>query len=172
MNTATLQKHYQSEMINLKFLGYLFNPKVLLALMFVDLTGIMHFVSKYIFADITYLKFLMVACIVDLITGIWKVVMAGGLRAITSKGLRDTVTKIISYGSFLIIIHVLTHYEINGQPNTTFIWLNKAALEFLILVEIKSVYENISKINPKLDFIEAVVQKIANYLKNKKNAGI
>jgi hypothetical protein len=155
-------------MVNLKFLGYIFNPKLLTTLLFLDLTGLLNFISKYVFADLTYLKFLVIACIIDLITGVWKVIVNEGIKSVTSRGLRDTVSKLISYGSFLIIIHILTHFEINGQVSSSFLWMNKVALEFLILVEIKSVYENIIRINPKLDFVDSVLQKIINTLKNKK----
>jgi hypothetical protein len=171
METAVLSRKYEcAGMFNLKFITYLFNPKVLGTLLFLDLTGVLNFITKYIFSDLTYLKFLVVVCFIDLITGIWKVIVAHGIKFVTSKGLRDTVTKIISYGSFLVLIHVLTHFEINGQTNSAFTWLNKAALEFLILIEIKSVYENIIKINPKLDFIDGIIQKIADSIKAKKNA--
>jgi hypothetical protein len=170
METALLKRNYEyAGMLNLKFVSYLFNPKLLGTLLFLDLTGVLNFITKYIFSDLTYLKFLAVVCIIDLITGVWKVVVNQGVKAVTSKGLRDTVTKLISYGSFLVLIHVLTHFQINGQANIAFAWINKAALEFLILIEIKSVYENIIKINPKLDFIDGVIQKIADSIKTKKN---
>jgi hypothetical protein len=168
MKTAVLPNTQCREMVNLKFLGYIFNPKLLTALLFLDLTGLLNFISKYVFADLTYLKFLAIACIIDLITGVWKVIVNEGIKSVTSRGLRDTVSKLISYGSFLIIIHILTHFEINGQVSSSFLWMNKVALEFLILVEIKSVYENIIRINPKLDFVDSVLQKIINTLKNKK----
>lgn len=165
MQTAIIK----NDLVDMKFLCYLFDPKLIGALLFIDFTGVLNFISKYVFADTTYLKFLMVACIIDLVTGVTKVAITKGVKAVTSRGLRDTVTKIISYGSFLIIIHVLTHYEINGQASTSLMWLNKSALEFLIMVEIKSVYENIVAINPSLDFIDSVFQKVVNTLKNKKN---
>lgn len=174
MRTATLQRNnYCAGMLNLKFLPYLFNPKVLCTLLFLDLSGIMQFVTKYLFADLNYLKFLVIACIFDLITGVWKVIVTQGIKKITSRGLRDTITKIISYGSFLFMIHLLTHFEISGSTANTgkaMEWLNKAALEFLIMIEIKSIYENIVVINPKLDFIDYALQNISNKFKNRKNA--
>lgn len=173
MKTAVIPKiPGKREMVNLKFIMYLLNPKILAGVLVLDVfSGVMHFITKYIFQDLTYLKFLAVACILDLITGVWKVIITEGIKAVTSRGLRDSVTKLISYGAFLIIIHVLTHFEINGQTSSTFLWLNKIALEFLILIEIKSVYENIIKINPSLDFIDRVIQKIADTIKKKKDAG-
>jgi hypothetical protein len=172
MQTANLQRNYCAGMINFKLFTYLLNPKLLGILLILDLSGIMQFFTKYIFSDINYLKFLIVACLVDLITGVWKAIIIEGVKSVTSKAMRDTVTKGISYLSFLILIHVATHYEINGQANTssTLQWVNKAALEFLIMIEIKSIYENIVKINPKLDFIDGALQKIVDTFKTKKNA--
>lgn len=155
-------------MLNFKLLTYVANPKLWAAILLLDLTGIFNFITKYVFADTTYLKFLIIACTVDLITGITKVAITNGYRSITSKGLRDSVKKIISYGSFLIIIHILTHFEVNNIPATSFLWMNRAALEFLILVEVKSVYENIVAINPNLNFIDNVLKKVENILKSTK----
>jgi hypothetical protein len=157
----------KKDMFNLKLFSYLFNPKLLLGVVILDFSGIMNFISKYLFADFTFLKFLVIACSLDLLTGITKVWVNNGMSAITSRGIRDTVSKAIQYGSFLIITHVLTHFEVGGQTNSEFLWLNKVAYEFLILIEIKSVYENIIKINPKLDFIDGVVKRILEIFKSK-----
>lgn len=153
----------------MKVLAYLLNPKALLAVFLFDITGVLHFINKYIFEDVTYLKFLVVACVVDLITALTKVWVTQGLSAITSRGLRDTISKGIQYGSFLIITHVLTHFQINGESNSQFLWLNKVAYEFLILIEIKSVYENIIKINPKLNFVDTVIKKFLDIIRPKKD---
>jgi toxin secretion/phage lysis holin len=172
MQTATIKRNYYCDgMLNLNFIPYLFNPKLIGTLLFLDITGIMQFITKYVFADITYLKFLIIACIVDLITGVWKVIVAQGIKSVSSKGLRGTVTKVISYGSFLVLVHLITHFQINGQTNagTAMEWINKAALEFLILIEFRSIYENIKIINPKLDFIDPVLQKLLDKFKTKKN---
>lgn len=155
-----------------KVLYLLSNVKIWIYVLFLDvLTGLLQFITKYIFNDITYLKFLVIACFLDLLTGITKVVVTEGWKHVTSRGMRDTVLKAIQYGSFLIITHVLTHFEINSEPNTQFIWLNKIAFEFLILIEIKSVYENIIRINPKLDFARALLKKLAALLKPSKESG-
>lgn len=164
---AIALKPQKYQMFHLKFLPLLFNPKVLGAILLFDLG---QFFTKYVFEDITYLKFLAIACIVDFITGVTKVAIRQGVSHISSRGLRDSVSKGISYGAFLILIHTLTHFQINNQVTTTFAWLNKAALEFLILVEVRSIYENVVIINPKLDFLDAVIQKIVDNIKGKTNA--
>lgn len=156
--------------LKFKLMYYLSNIKLWFGLLILDIfTQLLQFTNKYLFSDITYLKFLCVACFLDLLTGITKVWATQGYRAVTSKGLRDTVIKFIQYGSFLIITHVLTHFEVNGEAFTTFAWLDKLAFEFLILIEIKSVYENIIAINPKFDFMKDVIKKIEAIIKPKKN---
>jgi hypothetical protein len=162
-----------NKIYKVKFLSLLINLKFLTSLMLLDIGDtILRFIYKYVFSDITYLKFLIVACILDLITGITKVWIHEGSSAITSKGLRNTVSKVIQYATFLICIHVLTHFEVDGQKSLQFTWLNKIAYEFLILVEIKSVYENIIKINPKLDLLGDVFNKVVNIIKSKSNKNV
>lgn len=156
--------------MNFKYLSCIFNVNVWVILLGIDLSFIGAFINKYIFSDMGYLKWLVIAMIIDLITGITKVWVTQGWSCITSKGLRDTVAKCVQYGGFLIITHVLTHFEINGQVQISGMsWLNKLAYEFLILIECKSVYENIVRINPKLDFVKMVLEKVSGYLKNKDN---
>jgi hypothetical protein len=173
MNTAALRHNETPSyctMFSMKYLSYLANPKILLSVILLDISGIVPFVKKYIFSDFTFLKFLAVAVIVDLITGIWKVILTEGIKKVTSKQMRvGTISKVVSYTSFIILIHVLTHFEINGIAANTYLWLNKIAYEFLILVEVKSIYENIIKINPKLDLVDPVIQKLANVLKPQKH---
>lgn len=120
------------------------------------------FFTKYIFADMRFLTWLILVMIVDLITGIAKAIAQGGLKAVTSRGLRDTLIKCTQYFAFLIITHIVTHYEIGGKVATTdFNWIVRLACEFVLLIEVKSVYENIVAINPKLDFVSEVFKKIA-----------
>lgn len=119
-----------------------------------------HFITKYIFSDIGYLKWLITAMIVDLVTGVAKAYSNGGLKAITSKGLRDTVNKCIQYGALLIITHVITHYEIGGEAVTNLQWINKLAMQFILLIEVKSVYENVIAISPSLDFVSVWWAKV------------
>ena len=126
--------------------------------------------SKYIFSDLSFLKWMTIVMMIDLITGITKVWKNEGRSKVTSKGLRDTVSKCIQYGSFLIITHILTHFEIDGKialPNMD--WINSMAYKFLLIIEIKSVYENIVAINPKLDFMSSLIDKILLSIKQNRD---
>jgi Bacteriophage holin family len=132
------------------------------------ITPVHNFIQKYLFQDLGFLKWLVIAMILDLVTGVAKVYKQQGLRGITSKGLRDTVSKCIQYGAFLIITHIITHYEIGGYAATNMRWINKLAMEFILLVECKSVYENIVTINPKFDFVAKLWDKITELYPSKK----
>lgn len=158
--------------VKLTLLSHLSNMKLWFTIGFVQVLSIEPainaFITKYIFSDFTFLKYLAVAVIIDLITGVAKAKVKK--RAITSKGLRDTIIKFIQYGSFLIITHVLSTFEVDGHAVNSLAWISKLAYEFIMLIEVKSVYENIVEINPKLDLFEKVFKKIAENFKDEKKA--
>jgi len=152
--------------MKLKILS-VFNP------IFVSLAGMGAVISdathKYIFSDTEYLKWLVVAVTVDLITGIAKVWAKDGHKAITSKGIRMTVIKFIQYGSFLIITHVLANVTVGVSKVMPFAFVKDWAYLLLLLVEIKSVYENIITIDNRLDFIKAIIERLNQVIKSKPN---
>lgn len=154
--------------MKLNFLDSILNGKLWLVTLFLQVDPMSKFVTKYIFSDLGFLKWLVIAMFVDLLSGIGKSIKQSGWSSVTSKGLRDTVTKCIQYGSFLVITHVLTHYTVEGQTSGKLLWLNRVAMEFVILIEVKSVYENIVAINPKLDFVKEVLDKLAKSWTNRK----
>lgn len=167
---VSYNKHnsYYIPMIQMRLAQYLLDVKLwmiavgttLLETLVVDFQPI-PWIQKYIFSDFTFLKWLMIVMFIDLITGIARVWRTEGLHKVTSRGIRDTVIKVIQYGAFLIITHIVTHFEIGGQKSFENIdWVNKLAYQFLILIEIKSVYENIVKMNPGLDFMKTIIDKI------------
>lgn len=143
----------------MKFLHALTNVKLWCMSFLLQIQIFSDFVTKWLVGDVGFLKWLAIAMGCDLATGIAKAYRKK--ESITSKGLRDTVSKCIQYGTFLIITHVLTHFEIGGKVQYPQLeWLNKLSLEFIILIEIKSVYENIVAINPKFDFVQSLWDKV------------
>lgn len=130
--------------------------------------GIMEGTQKYLFADFEYLKFLLIATTIDLITGIAKAWAQGGHKAVTSKGIRMTVLKFIQYGAFLIITHVISSFTISGEPYPRFGFIKDWGYLLLLLVEVKSVYENIVAIDGRLDFVNDIVRKINKVIKERK----
>jgi hypothetical protein len=159
-----------NKMIHFKLLSALSSPKFLLA--YITVAPILAFIEKYMFNDWSYLKFMFIACTLDFITGVTKVWVRQGSAFITSKGFRDSISKIVQYGAFIIITHVLTHFEINGVKYVQLDWFDSAAYIALILIEGKSVYENIVAINPKMDFLRPVIKKLDLLInKEKPNEG-
>jgi hypothetical protein len=154
--------------MKLTLLAYITNMKIWIAAALLQVSPINNFISKYIFSDYNFLKWLVIVMILDLITGITKIIKHQGMKAVTSKGLRDTVSKCIQYAAFLIVTNVLTHYEIDGQPAmSNMTWLSKLAYEFILLIEIKSVYENIVAYDARFDFMAKIVKKIIDMLPTK-----
>lgn len=149
------------------------SPKILFGTLLFSMTQIPELIEKYIFGDLGFAKWLVLVLILDLVTGVTKVWVNEGYKKVTSKGLRDTVSKCIQYGALLIVTHILTHFEIKEKVILGHLeWLNKLTFEFLIFIECKSVYENIVKINPRLDIISVMVDKgkeILDILKVKNN---
>lgn len=152
-------------MYAIKIFSNLTNLKLMVCMIFLEVTGVFNFINKYIFSDMSYLKWLVIVMILDFITGVTKAWVNGGLKSVTSKGLRCTVSKVVQYGSFLVVTHVLTHFEIGDKANMNYAFISKFAYEFLILIEIKSVYENIVRIDPTLDIESYLRNKIMSILK-------
>ena len=133
-------------------------------------TAITEITHKYIFDNTDFLWYLLVAVTVDLIAGIAKAYAKEGIEAITSKGIRMTVLKFIQYGSFLIITHVLASVQFGGTDIKPFEAVEKWAYTLLLLIEIKSVYENLIAINHKLDFIKVIIARINVVIKSQKDS--
>lgn len=124
-------------------------------------------IQKWLFADLEFLKWLLIAITLDLLTGIAKVWIKDGYKAVTSKGIRMSVMKVIQYGAFLIITHVLTNFTVGGLRIAPLGFITSWAYTLLLLIEIKSVYENIVAIDNRLDFINSIVKNISKVIKQK-----
>lgn len=162
------QQDFFETIVNAKIIMKLLTPKILLYVLLFDISQIpslmTHLIGKYIFGDFSFLPWLVILMVVDFITGVTKSWVKK--EAVTSKGFRDTVSKFIQYGALLIITHAVTHFEVDGQAvGKGLDWLVKLAYEFLIFIEVKSIYENVTEINPRLDFIKVITLKAENYLK-------
>jgi hypothetical protein len=134
------------------------------------LAAIIEATQKYLFSDFEFLIWLTIAMIVDLITGITKVWVKKGMSAITSEGLRKTVAKLIQYGMFLIITNVLVNFTVKGEAISPLAFIGDWSFILLIMIEIKSVYENIIEMRPGLDFVKKIITSISQIIKSKPNA--
>lgn len=150
----------------------IFSAKALLFSLLLQISGVLKqltdWVSTYMFKDFDFLQFLLVAVFIDFLAGFTKVLRTEGLKGITSWGLRQTIVKLVQYFSFLIIVFIIVNYRIDGRVvNSSLSFLPNLAYAYLITIEFKSVYENIVKINPRMDFIDSVINSLSNKIKEK-----
>lgn len=128
-------------------------------------TPLMLVTETYLFEDWEYLKWLMLLMFLDLVTGVLRAFLKK--VQVTSKGLRQTVIKVIQYFIFLITIHVLTNFKIQGVEVELFAWITTSAYAFLIGIEAKSILENLAGFNDTFD-ATALIDKLKDVLPKKK----
>lgn len=124
-----------------------------LPLSFVSTTA---FIEEYIFSDWEFLKYLMILIIVDTIIS-WVYHLKN--KDFSSKGFSMVLTKLLIYGSILIVAHVIGNFTIKGGNVEIYTWFNSVACNTLIIRESISIIENAAKINSNL-----VPQRIRKYL--------
>lgn len=114
-------------------------PLLILA---ISLDLILGIVKKYLYSDISLVGILCLMITLDLFTGIVKSRKKG--EVILSIGLRRTVTKITQYFAFLIVCHIVATGGILGDLiESQITWLPRVAGIYLVLIEMKSILENI-----------------------------
>ncbi|QHL87410.1 hypothetical protein GU926_08165 [Nibribacter ruber] len=103
--------------------------------------------NKYVFNDWDFVGFLVVAVFIDTLSGIYASWIA---RTLYSFRLRQICKKLGEYFFVLIIVHVLTHHLVDGEPN---FWASivfpgfKGFIYFLLIgCEVMSVDENLKKV--------------------------
>lgn len=126
-------------------------------------TGVYTFFVKYLYSDVTFLKWFLVVFLLDLITGTTKSIVQK--QMVTSYLLRRTCLKGVQYFSFLILSHALVNFTVEGQQYIELSWLPKLCATYAILIEAKSVYENIEVINPGIK-TAWIVRKLNSLLKS------
>jgi toxin secretion/phage lysis holin len=164
--SATTMKEEMDEMIkaHLKLWAHLSDVK--LWLWTVVMTTGLAWVEQYVYRDWEFLKFLMVLMVIDLFTGVISAMK--NKVAVTSLGLRRSVIKLIQYGVFLIVMHILSSFTINGEVQSVYHWVTQGGYIFLIGVEAKSILENIAKLDDRFD-IGSFIERIKEVFTKKKD---
>lgn len=103
--------------------------------------------EKYIFKDWEFVKFLIVAVIVDTLLGFVKAVYA---HNVSSKAYGMIAKKLIIYMCVLILSHVLSNFSVGGIKLISFQWFQYFACTALIIREAISIVENIAYLFPGL----------------------
>lgn len=111
------------------------------------LTAVKFVVEKYLFADWQFLWFLFVLILLDTILGLWK---SWKYQNLSSRGFAGFFEKVALYASFLILVHVLMTFTVEGKPLRVFGWINNVFYSAIVVREAISVIENIGAIKPDL----------------------
>ncbi|MCA8830529.1 phage holin family protein [Hymenobacter pini] len=102
------------------------------------------FIEKYVFSDWNALVFLMVLFLLDTSLGMVRSFRQGRFH---SRGMRQMFTKLRDYAVGLVVAHVLSSVQVDGQPLPLAPYLAigfKGAIYFFILIiETKSIDENL-----------------------------
>jgi len=130
----------------------------------ISFTALWAYVDKYMFSDFERLHVLVLIMLLDFCTGVTRSWVQG--REITSKGFRESIGKVVQYGAFLIVTQLLVSIHVAGEVIKSVGIANPETLitfsyMVLIITEIKSVYENITGINPKLDIVGKLSKRLA-----------
>ena len=85
---------------------------------------------------------LLILVTIDFITGCWKAIKAGGILAIRSLKLRDTVSKVIQYTMFIVSIFLIERGVLEVDWGFT-----KVAVSAMAIIEGISITENLYAIS-------------------------
>lgn len=111
-------------------------------------------IEKYIFDDWSFLPYLLIAMCLDLITALMRVYLKQGANEITSRGLRQSVVKSVQYLVFLITIHLITNIHVKGERIEIYDWMLDIAYTFLMVIEVRSIWENLTGMGDNFDLSE------------------
>jgi toxin secretion/phage lysis holin len=105
----------------------------------------LHLIETYLFADWQFLKFLLVLIGLDTFLGMawaWK------KGVVSSRTFSRLLTKLLAYMGFLVLIHVLCHFTIEGVRSSLFAWLSSMAYGAILVREGISILENLVRLSP------------------------
>ncbi len=106
-----------------------------------------HFVGKYIFSDWQFAAFMVTLIAIDTFVSM---VRHFQQRTVSSWGFAKLFLKVIVYACFLITIHVLTNFTVNGRREMFFTWIDDFAYSAILVREVISILENITLLYPGL----------------------
>lgn len=133
---------------------------------FAFLTPVLCFIQEYLYNDWNFLSSLLILMALDIVTGVAKAYKLG--KIVTSTGLRDTLIKVFQYGVSLIVIHILVSFQIDGEEVSILDYADEAGYTFLIVIEAKSIFENLHVVDGRVDFT-GIIDKLKTMLPTKKD---
>jgi hypothetical protein len=121
------------------------------------LVSLTQFFQLYVFSDFVFLKYLLIFIGLDVLFGVRKALKSKTF-ALTDL-FKKTGNKILNYGALLIVVHVLTHFKVNGETNTVLSWTDvvvySALMSYEALSIVKKLGHDVRKLLPKT-FIEGL----------------
>lgn len=112
--------------------------------------------------ELIHLIFLM--CLVDMVTGIWKSIKIGGLKAFSSRKARRSIVKIVAYLLAVISTYGLEIVIFNSPGS----YLTKGIAASIALIEIASLFENLATITGNPIFLK-MFDSISTYFNRNKD---
>ena len=110
-------------------------------------TQLMRFFETYVFADWQFLTFFLTLQVMDTFLVFYKAIVT---KSVSAKLLGIVIQKIVIYSCFLVLVHILANYTIEGERNNFFGWFTAVAYSAVMVREGISILEHISSIRPDL----------------------
>lgn len=102
------------------------------------------FLQKYIFADVEFLKWLVVLMVLDTVLGF---VTAFKRKEVDPEKFGDILLKILVYGSCLIVGHVLENFTVSGSTIPGGQYMKMLIYVSILVKEAISIFKNLGKIS-------------------------
>ena len=113
--------------------------------------AILNFCSVYIFSDWEFVRYLVVAMVLDTALGFiihWR-----------NKDLGMIAKKLITYSAALILSNIVTNFTVHGEKVGTLEWFGTFVCTMLMVRETLSIIENIEEISPGT-FPKAIIKRL------------
>ena len=106
-----------------------------------------HYFETYVFADWQFLNFLLVLV---LINGMLNLYSSYKSKQLNYKLFGWFLQKIFVYTCFMVLVHSLSHFTIEGEKNNFFGWFNGLAYSALMIRESIYILDTMATIRPGL----------------------
>lgn len=118
--------------------------------------AILNFCSVYIFSDWEFVRYLVVAMVLDTALGFithWR------NKDLSSKAYGMIAKKLITYSAALILSNIVTNFTVHGERVGTLEWFGTFVCTMLMVRETLSIIENIEEISPGT-FPKAIIKRL------------
>ena len=121
--------------------------------------AVLNFCSVYIFSDWEFVRYLVVAMVLDTALGF---IIHWRNRDLSSKAYGMIAKKLITYSAALILANVVTNFKVYGQPVDALTWFGHFVCVMLMVRETLSIIENIEDICPGF-FPKSIITRLKDF---------